>query len=64
MSIGVKYEWVNGNKDIAIFSLSGNHLYTVRNARVAFYNSDGSITVRGNAFETIKFSPNGIRSFS
>lgn len=64
MSIGVKFDWVNGGKDVVILSLSGNHLYTVRNARVAFYNSDGSITVRGNAYETVKISPNGIRSFS
>jgi len=64
MSIGVKFEWVNGGKDVVIRSLSGNYLYTVQNARVAFYNSDGSITVRGNAFETVKISPNGIRSFS
>lgn len=62
MGIGVKFEWVNGGKDVVIRSLSGAYLYTVRNARDAYHNGD-SIVVRGNGYETIKFSSNGTRSF-
>lgn len=60
MSIGVGFEWVG--KDVVIRSLSGNYLYTVKNAKTAYYQ-DGYIIVRGNCYETIKISPNGIRSF-
>ena len=63
MSIGVKFEWVNGGKDVVIRSLSGNHLYTIKNAKDA-YHEGPYIIVRGNCYETIRFSPNGIRSFS
>lgn len=63
MSIGVKFEWVNGGKDVVIRSLSGNYLYTVKNARDA-YHDGSSIVVRGNCYETIRFSSNGTRSFS
>ena len=62
MSNGVKFEWVNGGKDVVIRSLSGNYLYTVKNAKDA-YHEGGCIIVRGNCYETIRFSPNGIRSF-
>ena len=62
MSIGVKFEWVNGGKDVVIRSLSGNYLYTVKNARDA-YHQGSDIIVRGNGYETIKFSSNGTRSF-
>ena len=62
MGIGVKFEWVNGGKDVVIRSLSGNHLYTIKNVRDA-YHEGPYIIVRGNGYETIKFSSNGTRSF-
>ena len=61
MSTGVSFEWIG--KDVIIRSLSGNYLYTVKNAKTAYYQGS-DIIVRGNCYETIRFSSTGTRSFS
>lgn len=60
MGNGITFEWVGQN--VIIKSFSGAKLYTVQNARSARFEGE-NIIVRGNCFETIKFSPNGTRSF-
>ncbi|MBR2922772.1 MAG: hypothetical protein IKC10_05575 [Alphaproteobacteria bacterium] len=60
MSIGVGFEWVG--KDVIIRSLSGNYLYTVKNAKTAYYQG-GDVIVRGNSYETILFTADGIRRY-
>ena len=60
MSIGVGFEWIG--KDVVIRSLSGNYLYTVRNAKTA-YHQGSDIIVRGSSYETILFTADGIRRY-
>ena len=60
MSIGVGFEWVG--KDVVIRSLSGNYLYTVKNAKTAYYQGS-DIIVRGSSYETLLFTVDGIRRY-
>lgn len=58
--MAVRFRWQGS--DVVIETISGNYLYTVRQARDA-YHQGSDIIVRGNSYETIKISSNGTRTY-
>ena len=58
--LGVTFEW-EGN-DVIIRSLYGRRIYTVPNAKKAYYDGE-EIVVIGNFYNKIRFTKDGIRRY-
>lgn len=58
--MAIRFRWQGS--DVVIETISGNYLYTVRQARDAYH--DGSdIVVISNTMSRIRFTKEGIRKF-
>lgn len=58
--VGVTFEW--SGKDVIVRSLYGRHIYTVPNAKKAYYDGE-DIVVIGNFYNKIRFTKDGIRRY-
>lgn len=58
--LGVTFEWEN--QDIIIKSLYGRHIYTVHDAKKAYYEGE-DIVVIGKFYNKIRFTKDGIRRY-
>lgn len=60
--MGVIFRWINNNQDVEVRTMSGNYLYTYKQARDAYKDaSDGSVVVVTNTMSSVRIDKNGCR---